>query len=388
MRILVTKNGENIFTEEEKIEIRERQFRSTVPSRIYRKRRLTLDKESRNNLHVIRNNLHNKRNLLITTSDSNIFPNLKQHNSKPFSQFSRFNQTTNNANTTKNLLAFSKTSNSFYPQNQNIKITSNNPKKINLKSPKITFPKELESKYEVFEHFSKENEDDENILEYEKKQENTNKFARPGYKFTLGEIINDNAKYKLKKFILNEERMRQKLSVIDHSNFRTDYAWTSNLNKLNEILNYKKIKSDKTELIKYLNTHNNLSDKFLRNIVTSDKEELAKYDKISQTLLYNKDMDKKYKDELEQKVKLKSNLSKVSGSNGLNFMGNKIKEEQEILGKYNISVNRKLNYMEKYKEIQKDWRRFGLKHLATKDHVPRKINLFDSTGSYSPKKNK
>lgn len=380
MRILVTKNGENIFTEEEKIEIRERKFRSTAPSRIYHKRRLTLDKDSRAVLLK-------KRALLINTEAHGLSPsNLKAY--KPFSQFSKFEKTSfNNTPNYNPILSMGRTTNTFYQQNQNIKIkipSTNNPKKISLKSPKITFPKELESKYELFDHYPK-NEDDNNLLEYEKIPEIKNQFSKPGYKYTLGEIINDKAKYKLKKFLVAEERMKEKLSVINHSNFRTDYAYTSKLKKLNEILDYKKIKSDKSELIKYLNTHNNLSDHFLKHIVTSDKEEIAKYDKISQTLLFNKDLDKKFQSELERKVKEKSNLNKVSGNNGLNFMGNKIKLEEEILDKYNASVDRKLNYMEKHKELQKDWKRFGLKHLASKDtFVPRKIKIFSNTGDYSP----
>ena len=59
------------------------------------------------------------------------------------------------------------------------------------------------------------------------------------------------------------------------------------MKELNEILKYKKINEDKLDLIKYINSHNRVSDLYLKNIVTSDKEEIEKFDKISQTLLFN-----------------------------------------------------------------------------------------------------
>ena len=67
------------------------------------------------------------------------------------------------------------------------------------------------------------------------------------------------------------------------------------MKELNKILNYKKIKDDKLELIKYIHSHPNLSGLFLKNIVTADNIDIEKFDKISQTLLFNKEADKKLK---------------------------------------------------------------------------------------------
>ena len=99
----------------------------------------------------------------------------------------------------------------------------------------------------------------------------------------------------------------------------------------------KKIKGDKLELIKYINTHTSLSDLFLKNIATSDKLDIEKYDKISQTLLFNKDVDKKLKLELERKVKTKQSLSKLRVTNNLMKMNKEVKMEEQILDKYKVS---------------------------------------------------
>ena len=48
------------------------------------------------------------------------------------------------------------------------------------------------------------------------------------------------------------------------------------MKELNEILDYKKIRGDKLELINYIHSHNHLSDLFLRTIVTSDNIDIEK----------------------------------------------------------------------------------------------------------------
>ena len=123
---------------------------------------------------------------------------------------------------------------------------------------------------------------------------------------------------------------------------------------------------------KYLHSHNHLSDLFLRNIVTSDNVDIEKYDKISQTLLFNKDIDKKLKLELERKMKTKNNLNKLRITNNLYKMNNDIKLEQQILNKYKKDYDKKLNYIDKHKEIQKGWKKMGMKYLTAKVFTPRK----------------
>lgn len=154
------------------------------------------------------------------------------------------------------------------------------------------------------------------------------------------------------------------------------------MKELDEILNYKKIKGDKLELIKYINTHTSLSDLFLKNIATSDKLDIEKYDKISQTLLFNKDVDKKLKLELERKVKTKQSLSKLRVTNNLMKMNKEVKMEEQILDKYKKDFDKKLNYLEKHKEIERGWKKMGIKYLAAKTFIPRKpINVNELSGS-------
>ena len=252
MRILITQSGENIFSEEEKKELLDKKFRSTTTNKIYLKK-LTIEKYN--------NNKKEKKNTEEKPVNKNYFipPGISF---KP-DDF------------------YSKTTSTFYPKN--IKIFTepnkdseyNKYRKIRINIQKVTFPKELQSKYDLY----KIPKQSDNNITYEEAPPKINKLNNPEYKFSLGEIIGNKTVSKLKKEIATRERVKEKLSVINEKNFRTNYAYIPKMKELNEILNYKKIRGDKLELIKYIHSHNRVSDLFLKNIVTSDNLEIQKFDK-------------------------------------------------------------------------------------------------------------
>ena len=354
MRILITQSGENIFNDEERREIMDKKFRSTTTNKIYRKK-LTIEK-------------FNKRKDKKAYDEKNIHKNyfIPAGISYKPDDF------------------FSKTTSTFYPKTIKIFAETNKNedynkyRKIRINMQKVNFPKELQSKYDLFKIPKKSDND----VIYEEAPPKINRLNKPDYKFSLGEIIDNKIIDKLKNEIAIRERVKEKLSVINESNFRTNYAYIPKMKELDEILNYKKIKGDKLELIKYINTHTSLSDLFLKNIATSDKIDIEKYDKISQTLLFNKDVDKKLKLELERKVKTKQSLSKLRVTNNLMKMNKEVKMEEQILDKYKKDFDKKLNYLEKHKEIERGWKKMGIKYLAAKTFIPRKpINVNELSGS-------
>ena len=81
-------------------------------------------------------------------------------------------------------------------------------------------------------------------------------------KYSLGELIDGKNLNKLKTEVEKRERYKEKLGVINEQKFRTNYALKPKIQELKEILNYKKIKGDKLELIKYIQTHGHITDLF------------------------------------------------------------------------------------------------------------------------------
>ena len=353
MRILITTNGENIFTEEEKQDILDKKFRCTTINKRYRKK------------YTIENltNKHDRRPIYEKPKNKNYFvPAGIAYKPDDF---------------------FSKTTSTFYPKTiriaTDIKNTEkyNKYKKIRINMKKVVFPKVLQTKYELDKIQQRIEPDD---LNEENKDKGENKI-KTDYKFSLGEIINYKNLNKLKNEVEKRERYKEKLSVITEQNFRTNYAFKPKIQELREILNYKKIKGDKPDLIKYINTNNNITDLFLKNLVTSNNDDIKKYEKISQTLLFNKDMDLKFKSEIKRKVKMKQNLTKLRITNNLNRMNKEIQLEEQILDKYNKEYNKKLNYLEKHKEIEKTWKKSRINNLATKNRLPSKPST-SSSNSY------
>ena len=352
MRILITQSGENIFSEEEKREIAEKKFRSTTTNKLYLKK-LTIEKINKKNYKKTNEEKPTHKNYFIPAGIS----------MKPDDYYS-------------------KTTSTFYPKNIKIFTSDNNKqeqinkyRRIRINMQKVNFPKELQSKYDLY----KIPKNTDGNITYEEAPPKINKYSNPNYKFSLGEIINHNAVFKLKNEIAKRERVRERLSVVNENNFRTNYAYMPKMKELNEILSYKKIRGDKLELIKYINTHNHLSDLFLRNIVTSDKIDIEKYDKISQTLLFNKDAHNKMKLDLERKIKTRQNLSKLRVATNLHKMNKEVRLEHQILDKYVKKYDNKLNYLDKHKEIEKQWKKMGLKYLTSKVFTPRKNKSNNNT---------
>ena len=353
MRILITTNGENIFSEEEKEDLIEKKFRSTTTNKRYLKK-LTIEKISNKEGKNLINNQINlkKKNYFIPAGIA------YKHDD-----------------------FFSKTTSTFYPKTIRIATELKNTekydkyRKIRINMKKIVFPKVLQTKYEL-DKIPKRIDNNE-FLEEEIKEPNENKI-KADYKLSLGDIINSANMTKLKNEVETRERYKEKLGVVNEQNFRTNYALVPKIEELKEILKYKKIKGDKLELIKYIHSHNHITDLFLKTLVTSDKNEINKYDKISQTLLFNKDIDIKFRSELKRKVRMKQNLTKVRINNNLNAMNKEVKLEQKILDKYQKISDKKLNYLEKHKEIEKIWKKIGINYLATKNPITNQKSIESS----------
>ena len=334
MRILITTTGENIFTEDEKQNILDKKFRSTTTNKRYLKK-LTIEKIP---------NKHEKKQTNTKPKNKNYFiPAGIAYKPDDF---------------------FSKTTSTFYPKTIRIATDLKNEDKydkyrrIRINMKKIVFPKVLQTKYEL-DKIQQKTENEE--LNEENKSKGDEKI-KTEYKLSLGEIIDNKKVYQLKTEVQNRERTKEKLSVITEQNFRTNYAFKPKIEELKEILSYKKIRGD----------NNHITDLFLKNLVTSNNDDIKKYEKISQTLLFNKELDLKLRSDIKRKVRIKQNMTKLRITNNLNKMNKEVKLEAEILNKYQKIYDKKLNYLEKHKEIEKTWKKSGINYLATRKYIQKK----------------
>ena len=92
-------------------------------------------------------------------------------------------------------------------------------------------------------------------------------------------------------------------------------------------------------------------------------------------------MDLKLNSDIKRKVRMKQNITKLRINNNLNRMNEEVKLEYKILDKYQKIFDKKLNYIEKHKEIEKIWKKSGIDYLATKNHIQVKQQSESSTNN-------
>ena len=101
---------------------------------------------------------------------------------------------------------------------------------------------------------------------------------------------------------------------------------------------------------------------------------------------FNKELDLKLKSDIKRKVRIKQNTLKQKISSNLSRMNQEVKLEHEILNKYQKTYDKKLNYLEKHKEIEKAWKKSGINNLATRNPISVKQPTESSSNTQENKK--
>ena len=245
-------------------------------------------------------------------------------------------------------------------------------KKIHLKLAKLTFPKKIADNYEN-DKANTENliEDIENAPELmELKQNNIKK-----QKYTLGEILGRKTVYELKKKLIEEEKMKDKLRKINENNFRSSFENFTKLEQLKQVLEYKKIQPGNTNLIKFINQNKDDINKCsLNKIVQFDNMQMFKANKICQNV-FAQQQRKLFKDHLSQKIKMKHNQDKIEFDLDLKEMKRRIDYGNYIFNTYD---RKKVDKMEKYVDTHRDtqnffWKRFNCDHLGRRKNKEKNL---------------
>ena len=257
------------------------------------------------------------------------------------------------------LQPLNKTDNNFYNKNNNFK-------KFILKKSKLNLPNSMQKKFDDFNNKTKEENLIQDEIPFIKNLRNTHK---PNEKISLGEILGNKTTFHLKKSLIEEIKMKDKLSKINEKNFRSNFYTFTPLEKLEGVLNYKKINQNKKSLVKYLNTHReNISKLSLNIIVNQTEEDLQKTNKICDSILKKEKIDKIFENRIKNKIEIKNNLDRIKANDDLKQIGNNFGKGFEILNKYNKKGNRRDLYIEKYRDMEKGyWKKYNVNRLMVKE---------------------
>lgn len=190
-------------------------------------------------------------------------------------------------------------------------------------------------------------------------------FMRTSYK--MKEIINDAALDNIKNNIIYDVTMKNRLTNVVQTNFRSPFLTPDE--KLIDIESAldKKIKSDKANIIQYLNSKNCLSPKFIKSLSNYDEEKILRLNKICQRVINQEGRDEDLKLKINGVIENMHMIQKAEYKRQMSMMEIEVKNIKNICEKYP-----KRNNKEKYENLlfdikKKYWDKFNVDKLTKKN---------------------
>ena len=358
MRILVTKEGQIIMNELEEQDLPS-QFKT---QRIFYKNRMSPQK-----------NLIKKRNFNFVPIHNN-----KHHRNLTLNNFFTINSYNNSNKTKKNNFNFN--------DDNEINIKSiKTLKSIKITNKKFTLPKSLTDKYynnNPKQNKNNTNDNNQNSILFNDNfpflntEPNENKNKIKFYSFR--EIIPKSTINSIKKQIISDKKIKDKLSKITDDKFRSNYEIYTDLEKFNNILDYPVLNSNKKSLIKYLNVKKNLNPLNLNKILSYNNEQLNKVNKMCQQLFYIEEKNKLLKNIIGEKLKSRKNDSKIEANKKMDELKNDINEIKTCLNKYNKQIDKREKYRDRFNDVVNHyWTKYNYDKL-NKEGMPKNKYVSDS----------
>ena len=258
-----------------------------------------------------------------------------------------------------------------------------NAKELKLTTTKISFPKSFANNYD--DNDTSSNIIDSNfqlpsLVNNKNKTENSSFLNQRYYSFR--DIIPNNKITEMKLNIIKDRKMKDKLSRIDETKFRSIYHPKTELENFDDVLNCAKINPNKMGLIRYLNESKNPQPITLKDLINSNSHRLNRMNKICETLLREEERQRVMNQNIQKKIKSSLNAEIIEYQNQINSMKEKINEYKEKMEKYNIKrVDHKENYKDLYRIMEtKVWAKYDFDRL-NKKNSPKTKNDFNITSN-------
>lgn len=194
---------------------------------------------------------------------------------------------------------------------------------------------------------------------------NNSNFIKTSYK--MKEIINDSALKNIKYSIISDVKMKNKLSNVVTNNFRTPFLTPDEKLSDIEFALDKKIKSDKANIIQYLNSKLCLSPKFVKSLSNYDEEKFVRLNKICQRVFNQDGKDFDLKTKIDSTIDNMKIFQKSEYKRKMNQMEKEVNTIKNIIEKYPMKNNR-----EKYENLLHDikkkyWDKISVDKPAKRD---------------------
>ena len=220
------------------------------------------------------------------------------------------------------------------------------------------------------------------FLSNENKKISKNKSSNNIKILSFNEIIPENIVKNMKIQYINDKIMKNKLSKVDENKFRSIYKIKTDLEKLDDILSFPKINSNKISLIRYLNNCKKIKPKILETLVKSNKEKINKLDKLAEVIMNEDENQKLQNSIIQNKIKNIQNEESVYINKEINKMKKQMDGFKNRLEKYKIPIDKKDKYRDLLKDIENNyWNKYNYDKLNKKSFSINKTNTnsFDIT---------
>ena len=220
------------------------------------------------------------------------------------------------------------------------------------------------------------------FLSNENKKISKNKSSNNIKILSFNEIIPENIVKNMKIQFINDKIMKNKLSKVDENKFRSIYKIKTDLEKLDDILSFPKINSNKISLIRYLNNCKKIKPKILETLVKSNKEKINKLDKLAEVIMNEDENQKLQNSIIQNKIKNMQNEESVYINKEINKMKKQMDGFKNRLEKYKIPIDKKDKYRDLLKDIENNyWNKYNYDKLNKKSFSINKTNTnsFDIT---------
>jgi len=173
------------------------------------------------------------------------------------------------------------------------------------------------------------------------------------YQFSIKEILPQKTYLEFKKEMKNDLFIKDRNSKIDESMFRSAYKKKTEKEVLEEKMN-SKIGCSNVNLIKYLNSRENLNYQFVQKISSFDEERLSKMNKICQKVFDNNEKFELFNKISKEKLNLKKRKDLTEYNEKLDILSKNLFKACEIKNEYNMPSNLRNNkYSKLHEEMKK-----------------------------------
>ena len=265
-------------------------------------------------------------------------------------------------------------------------------KELKLTTTKISFPKSFAHNYD-------DNDTSSNIIDSNFQlptlsnnfksiiQSDNNSLLNSKY-YSFRDIIPKNKINQMKLNIINEKRLKDRLSRIDETKFRSVYQPKTELEKFDDVLDCPLINPNKMGLIRYLNESKNPQPVTLKDLANSSISRINRMNKMCGILLRKEDQQKVMSQNIQKKIKTGINAEMIEYQKQIDDMKQNINDFKEKMEKYNVKrVDHKENYKDLFHIMEtKVWAKYDFERLNKKS-TPKLKSEYNINSNISDNRN-